>query len=63
MTRAMTSKTPILENSDPKALADEVLKALKYRLGKGTSVATQYDWLTASIKVVSDHIVDHWMQA
>jgi starch phosphorylase len=63
MTRAMTSEDPILENSDPKALADEVLKALKYRLGKDTSVATQYDWLTASIKVVRDHIVDHWMQS
>lgn len=63
MTRSMTSEAPILENSDPKALADEVLKALKYRLGKGTNVATQYDWLTASIKVVRDHIVDHWMQA
>ncbi|TIU03391.1 MAG: hypothetical protein E5W39_14400, partial [Mesorhizobium sp.] len=61
MTRSMTSEAPILENSDPKALADEVLKALKYRLGKGTNVATQYDWLTASIKVVRDHIVDHWM--
>ncbi|MBB6408235.1 starch phosphorylase [Mesorhizobium sangaii] len=37
--------------------------ALKYRVGKGTSVATQHDWLTASIKVVRDRIVDHWMQA
>ncbi|BCG89464.1 alpha-1,4 glucan phosphorylase [Mesorhizobium sp. 113-3-9] len=37
--------------------------ALKYRVGKDTTVATQYDWLTASIKVVRDRIVDHWMQA
>ncbi|UVK38197.1 glycogen/starch/alpha-glucan phosphorylase [Mesorhizobium sp. AR10] len=63
MTRAMTSEAPILENPDPKTLAEEVLKALKYRVGKGTSVATQHDWLTASIKVVRDRIVDHWMQA
>lgn len=63
MTRAMTSEAPILDIPDPKTLADEVLKALKYRVGKGTSVATQYDWLTASIKVVRDRIVDHWMQA
>ncbi|PTE09449.1 glycogen/starch/alpha-glucan phosphorylase [Mesorhizobium helmanticense] len=63
MTRAMTSEAPILENPDPKTLADEVLKALKYRVGKDTTVATQYDWLTASIKVVRDRIVDHWMQA
>ncbi|RVB80537.1 MULTISPECIES: glycogen/starch/alpha-glucan phosphorylase [unclassified Mesorhizobium] len=63
MTHAMASKAPILETPDPKTLADEVLKALKYRVGKGTAVATQYDWLTASIKVVRDRIVDHWMQA
>ncbi|TJX16793.1 MAG: glycogen phosphorylase, partial [Mesorhizobium sp.] len=36
---------------------------LKYRVGKGTNVATQYDWLTASIKVVRDRVVDQWMQA
>lgn len=63
MTRAMTSEAPILDTPDPKTLADEVLKALKYRVGKDTTVATQYDWLTASIKVVRDRIVDHWMQA
>ncbi|RUZ73812.1 glycogen/starch/alpha-glucan phosphorylase [Mesorhizobium sp. M7A.F.Ca.US.006.01.1.1] len=63
MANAMTSKAPILETPDPKTLADEVLKALKYRVGKGTNVATQHDWLTASIKVVRDRIVDHWMQA
>ncbi|RWC32671.1 MAG: glycogen/starch/alpha-glucan phosphorylase [Mesorhizobium sp.] len=63
MADAMTSTASILEIPDPKTLADEVLLALKYRVGKGTSVATQYDWLTASIKVVRDRIVDHWMQA
>jgi starch phosphorylase len=63
MTRAMTSEAPILENPDPRTLAAEVLKALKYRVGKDTTVATQHDWLTASIKVVRDRIVDHWMQA
>ncbi|WP_214473485.1 glycogen/starch/alpha-glucan phosphorylase [Mesorhizobium sp. dw_380] len=63
MTHTMTSEAPVLEIPDPKTLADEVLLALKYRVGKGTSVATQYDWLTASIKVVRDRIVDHWMQA
>ncbi|WP_184871335.1 glycogen/starch/alpha-glucan phosphorylase [Mesorhizobium sangaii] len=65
MTSAMTSEPlpPLLENPDPETLAREVLMALKYRVGKGTSVATQHDWLTASIKVVRDRIVDHWMQA
>jgi len=65
MTSAMTSEPlpPLLENPDPETLAREVLVALKYRVGKGTTVATQHDWLTASIKVVRDRIVDHWMQA
>ncbi|UDL91604.1 glycogen/starch/alpha-glucan phosphorylase [Mesorhizobium sp. PAMC28654] len=65
MTRAMTTEAPqpALENPDPKTLAEEVLMSLKYRVGKDTTVATQYDWLTASIKVVRDRIVDHWMQA
>lgn len=37
--------------------------ALKYRVGKDTTVATPYDWLTASIKVVRDRIIDHWISA
>ncbi|WP_217573818.1 glycogen/starch/alpha-glucan phosphorylase [Mesorhizobium sp. GbtcB19] len=63
MTRAMTTEAPILDNPDPKTLAEEVLMSLKYRVGKDTTVATPYDWLTASIKVVRDRVVDHWMQA
>ncbi|NUS20687.1 MAG: glycogen/starch/alpha-glucan phosphorylase [Mesorhizobium sp.] len=63
MTRAMTTEAPILDNPDPKTLAEEVLLSLKYRVGKDPTVATPYDWLTASIKVVRDRVVDHWMQA
>ncbi|RUX00001.1 MULTISPECIES: glycogen/starch/alpha-glucan phosphorylase [unclassified Mesorhizobium] len=63
MTSAMTIEAPTLDNPDPKTLAEEVLMSLKYRVGKDTTVATQYDWLTASIKVVRDRVVDHWMQA
>ncbi|MER8490800.1 glycogen/starch/alpha-glucan phosphorylase [Mesorhizobium australicum] len=63
MTSAMTIEAPALDNPDPKTLAEEVLMSLKYRVGKDTTVATQYDWLTATIKVVRDRVVDHWMQA
>ncbi|RWM40225.1 glycogen/starch/alpha-glucan phosphorylase [Mesorhizobium sp.] len=63
MTSAMTIKAPALDHPDPKTLAEEVLMSLKYRLGKDITVATPYDWLTASIKVVRDRIVDHWIQA
>ncbi|MBN9245278.1 MAG: glycogen/starch/alpha-glucan phosphorylase [Mesorhizobium sp.] len=51
------------ENPDPEALAAEILEVLRYRVGKDTTVATQYDWLTAAIKVVRDRIIDHWMTA
>ncbi|TPJ09017.1 glycogen/starch/alpha-glucan family phosphorylase [Mesorhizobium sp. B2-7-3] len=63
MTSAMTIEAPALDDPDPKTLAEEVLMSLKYRVGKDTTVATQYDWLTATIKVVRDRVVDHWMQA
>ena len=65
MTRAMTSELPrpILENSDPETLASEILQALKYRVGKDATVATPHDWLTASIKVVRDRIIDQWVES
>ncbi|OQM75171.1 glycogen/starch/alpha-glucan phosphorylase [Manganibacter manganicus] len=53
---------PLPENPEPQRLADEILQALRYRLGKDTTVATPHDWLTASIKVVRDRIIDHWMK-
>ncbi|KQZ94148.1 maltodextrin phosphorylase [Mesorhizobium sp. Root157] len=63
MTQIMTAEvpTPLPIDSDPKTLAAEVLNALKYRLGKDMTVATQHDWLTASITVVRDRIIDHWI--
>ena len=63
MTRAKTSELPrpILEKSDPETLASEILKALKYRVGKDATVAKPHDWLNASIKVVRDRIVDQWI--
>jgi len=65
MTLASTSELPrpTLENPDPKILAAEILKALRYRVGKDESVATQFDWLTASILVVRDRIIDQWVKA
>jgi glycogen phosphorylase len=54
---------PVLHESDPKSLAAEILQSLTYRLGKDASVATPYDWLTASIKVVRDRIVERWIES
>jgi starch phosphorylase len=63
MTRVTKIAQVDLHRPDPEELADEVLKALKYRVGKDTTVATPHDWLTASIVVVRDRIVDHWIEA
>ena len=65
MTRTPISELlrPILNNSDPKTLATEILKSLTYRLGKDATVATPHDWLTASIKVVRDRIIDRWIES
>jgi len=56
----MAPELPILQ-SDPKSLAADILKVLRYRGGKDASVATPYDWLTAAIKVVRDRIIDQWI--
>ncbi|WP_425475483.1 glycogen/starch/alpha-glucan phosphorylase [Mesorhizobium quangtriensis] len=53
----------ILATSDPETLAAEILRALKYRVGKDTTVATPYDWLTASINVVRDRVIDQWIRS
>ena len=53
---------PTLSKPDPKTLAAEILKSLNYRVGKDAAFATQHDWLTASIKVVRDRIIDHWIE-
>ncbi|MGN6143568.1 MAG: glycogen/starch/alpha-glucan phosphorylase [Mesorhizobium sp.] len=65
MASAKTVQIPqaLPEDPDPQALAAEILKVLRYRVGKDTTVATRYDWLTASIQVVRDRVIDHWMEA
>ena len=57
----MAPELPTLQ-SDPKSLAADILKVLRYRGGKDASVATPYDWLTAAIKVVRDRITDQWIE-
>ncbi len=58
-----TSVAAILNAADPKALAVEILRVLRYRLGKDASVATNADWLVAAIKVVRDRIIDQWIES
>lgn len=64
MARTTTPRNPrsLPENPDPQALAAEILQALRYRIGKDTTVATRHDWLAAAIKAVRDRIIDHWIE-
>ena len=54
MARAKTVELqrPSVSSPHPTNLASEILTSLRYRLGKDASVATQHDWLAASISVV-----------
>jgi len=63
MKQAVTSELPrpILQKTDSKTLASEILKSLTYRVGKDATVATQHDWLTAAIKVIRDRMIERWM--
>ncbi|MBN9074199.1 MAG: glycogen/starch/alpha-glucan phosphorylase [Rhizobiales bacterium] len=65
MTDTMTFELPKppVDDADPKALAAEILRSLRYRIGKDASVATQYDWLDAAIQVVRDRIIEHWISS
>ncbi|RKE83732.1 glycogen/starch/alpha-glucan phosphorylase [Rhizobium sp. AG855] len=49
--------------SDPAALAAEIMDKLTYSIGKDAKVATPHDWLTATILVVRDRIIDTWMES
>ena len=64
MTRATTLEfpRPTLNSPDPKTLAAEILKSLNYMIGKNAAFATEHDWLTASISVVRDRVVERWLE-
>ena len=42
-------------------LADRILNALMYRIGKDARAAKPHDWLTATVLTVRDQIIDRWM--
>lgn len=60
----MTLKTTVQTHStapDSEFLKSEILSKLAYAVGKDPLTANSTDWLTATILVVRDHIVDRWM--
>lgn len=55
--------SPAPRVSNPDVLAAEIIEQLTYNIGKDAKVAKPHDWLTASILVVRDRIIDHWMES
>ncbi|MBP7241192.1 MAG: glycogen/starch/alpha-glucan phosphorylase [Amaricoccus sp.] len=49
--------------ADPDALAREIVERLVYRIGKDPKVARPHDWLQATILIVRDRAIDHWMRS
>ena len=66
----MNNSTPHVEipypsprSSRPEIMAEEIIERLTYRIGKDAKVAKPHDWLTATILVVRDRIIDRWMES
>ncbi len=47
----------------PRSSNPEIIERLTYRIGKDVKVAKPHDWLTATILVVRDRIIDKWMES
>jgi starch phosphorylase len=54
---------PAPRSSRPEILAEEIIERLTYRIGKDAKVAKPHDWLTATILVIRDRIIDRWMDS
>ncbi len=54
---------PAPRSSKPEIMAEEIIERLTYRIGKDAKVAKPHDWLTATILVVRDRIIDRWMES
>ncbi|WP_320195057.1 glycogen/starch/alpha-glucan phosphorylase [Agrobacterium rosae] len=54
---------PAPRSSEPEVLASEIIERLTYRIGKDVKVAKPHDWLTATILVIRDRVIDKWMES
>ena len=52
-----------LDTIDPEDLAIEITERLKYRIAKDPSVAKPHDWLTATMLVLRDRIIEAWIDS
>ena len=49
--------------NSPQVLRADIEAKLVYAVGKSPSAASDYDWLTASILVLRDRVIDGWMES
>ncbi|AYG67318.1 MULTISPECIES: glycogen/starch/alpha-glucan phosphorylase [unclassified Rhizobium] len=54
---------PAPRSSRPEILAEEIIERLTYRIGKDAKVAKPHDWLTATILVIRDRVIDRWIES
>ncbi len=54
---------PAPRSSRSEILAEEIIERLTYRIGKDAKVAKPHDWLTATILVIRDRVIDKWMES
>lgn len=58
---AASLPSPAPRVSTPEALASEIIERLTYSIGKDAKVAKPHDWMTATVLVIRDRIIDRWM--
>ena len=55
--------SPPPRSADPATLAAEIIERLTYSIGKDAKVAKPHDWMTATILVIRDRVIDRWMES
>ncbi|MDP3524785.1 MAG: glycogen/starch/alpha-glucan phosphorylase, partial [Hoeflea sp.] len=55
--------SPAPRSADPATLAAEIIERLTYSIGKDAKVAKPHDWMTATILVIRDRVIDRWMDS
>ncbi|KJS14992.1 MAG: maltodextrin phosphorylase [Hoeflea sp. BRH_c9] len=55
--------SPAPRSSDPATLAADIIERLTYSIGKNAKVAQPHDWMTATILVIRDRVIDRWMES
>ncbi len=55
--------SPKPRSGDPATLAANIIERLTYSIGKDAKVAKPHDWMTATILVIRDRVIDRWMES